>query len=109
MIEAVLFDLFETLVTESTASIRRASSLAAELGVSQDAYRRRWRSRRLNIVLGRCSFRDTLAQIVRTLDGSLDEELLERLRSERVKQKAAVLRTWNRTCLQRWTHCERGG
>src|SRR5687768_15498615 len=93
MIQAVLFDLFETLVTESTASMQRASSLAAELGVNEDAYRRHWRSRRLDIVLGRCSFRDTLAQIVRTLGGTPDEKLLERLRSERVKQKAAVLRT----------------
>lgn len=93
MIQAVLFDLFETLVTESTASPRRASSLAAELGVNEDAYRRHWRSRRLDIVLGRCSFRDTLAQIGRTLGGTPDEKLLEHLRSERVNQKAAVLRT----------------
>lgn len=92
MIQGVLFDLFETLVTESGALARRASSLAAELGVNEDAYRRHWRSRRFGIVLGRCSFRDTLAQIVRTLGGTPDESLLEHLRSERVEQKAAVLR-----------------
>jgi HAD superfamily hydrolase (TIGR01509 family) len=93
MIQGVLFDLFETLVTESSASIRRASSLAAELGLNEDAFRRHWRSKRVDIVLGRCSFRDALAQIVRTLAGTPDERLLEHLRSERVKQKAAVLRT----------------
>jgi len=92
MIQGVLFDLFETLVTESSASMRRASSLAAELGVNEDAYRQDWRSRRSDIVLGRCSFRDTLAQIVRTLGGTPDDELLDHLRSERVSQKAAVLR-----------------
>jgi len=93
MIQGVLFDLFETLVTESGALMRRASSLAAELGVNEDAYRKQWRSRRLDIVLGRCSFRDTLAQIVRTLGGTPDAKLLEHLWSERVKQKAAVLGT----------------
>jgi HAD superfamily hydrolase (TIGR01509 family) len=93
MIQGVLFDLFETLVTESSASMRRASSLAVELGVNEDAYRLHWRSRRLDIVLGRCSFRDTLAQIVRTLGGTPDERLLEHLRFERMQQKAAVLRT----------------
>ena len=93
MIQGILFDLFETLVTESSGSVRRASSLAAELGVNDDAYRRHWRSRRLDIVVGRCSFPDTIAQIVRTLGGTPDEGLLERLRSERVKQKTAVLRT----------------
>lgn len=40
MIQAVLFDLFETLITESTVSVRRASSLARELGLDEDAYRR---------------------------------------------------------------------
>jgi putative hydrolase of the HAD superfamily len=93
MTHAVLFDLFETLVTESTASARRASSFAQDLGVNQDAYRSHWRSRRLDVVLGRCSFRDTLAQIARTLGGTLDHTLLDQLRSERVAQKAAVLRS----------------
>ena len=93
MIHAVLFDLFETLVTESTASVRRASSLAQDLGVNQDAYRSLWRSRHLGVVLGRCSFRDTLTQIARTLRGTPDDTLLDQLRSERVSQKAAVLRS----------------
>ena len=92
MIQGVLFDLFETLVTESNASIRRASSLAAALRVNERAFRQLWRSRRLDIVLGRCSFRDTLTQIVRTLGGTPDDKLLDHLRSERLKQKAAVLR-----------------
>jgi HAD superfamily hydrolase (TIGR01509 family) len=94
MIQAVLSDLFETLVTESAAPIRRASSLAAELGLDENAYRKHWRSLRSDIVLGRCRFRDALTQIVRTLGGGTpDEKLLEQLRSERLKQKAAVLRT----------------
>lgn len=93
MIQGVLFDLFETLVTESSGSMRRASTLAAELGVNEDAYRQHWRSRRRDIVLGRCSFRDALAETVRTLGGTPDDQLLDRLRSERLEQKASVLRT----------------
>jgi putative hydrolase of the HAD superfamily len=93
MFEAVLFDLFETLVTESSAQIRRASSLGMALGVDEDTYRSDWRSRRPDIVLGRCSFRDELAQIVRRSGGTPSETLVEQLRSERVNQKAAVLRT----------------
>ena len=93
MIQAVLFDLFETLVTESGASVRRAGSLAQDLGVDQDAYRSHWRSRRFDVVLGRSSFRETLAQIAGTLGTPPNDGLLDRLRSERVAQKAAVLRT----------------
>jgi len=87
VIQGVLFDLFETLVTESNASMRRASSLASELSVNEDAYRRYWRARRLDVVLGRSTFRDTLAQIARALGGTLDERLLDDLRSERMSQK----------------------
>ena len=93
MMQGVVFDLFETLVTESRAAVRRASSFARELGLNDDAYRSHWRSRRLDVVLGRCSFRDTLAQITQLLGGTPDARLLDQLRSERVTQKAAVLRT----------------
>lgn len=93
MIRALLFDLFETLVTEARAPVRRASSLAMELGLSEDAYRREWRSRRRDVVLGLCSFREVLAQIVRASGTPVNQEILERLRSERVDQKASVLRT----------------
>jgi putative hydrolase of the HAD superfamily len=72
--------------------MRRASSLASELSVNEDAYRRHWRSRRLDVVLGRSTFRDTLAQITHALDGTPDERLLDDLQSERMSQKAAVLR-----------------
>jgi putative hydrolase of the HAD superfamily len=92
VIQGVLFDLFETLVTESNGSTRRASSLASELGVNEDAYRRQWRSRRPDVVLGRSTFRDTLAQIAGALGSTPDDRLLDRLRSERMSQKAAVMR-----------------
>jgi HAD superfamily hydrolase (TIGR01509 family) len=92
MIQGVLFDLFETLVTESDALVRRASSLAPQLAVNEDAFRRHWRSRRPDVVLGRSTFRDTLAQIARALGGTPDEKLLDDLRSERMSQKAAVVR-----------------
>src|SRR5438034_597419 len=91
MIQGVLFDLFETLVTESHASIQRASSLASRLGLNDDAYRRHWRSRRPDVVLGRSTFRETLAQIARTLGTPPDERILDDILSERVRQKAAVL------------------
>jgi HAD superfamily hydrolase (TIGR01509 family) len=93
VIQAVIFDLFETLVTEASGPVRRASSLARELGVDDDAYRRQWRSQRRDVVLGRCSFREVLAHIVRTLGGTVNEELTEQLRSERVVQKTTVLRS----------------
>jgi putative hydrolase of the HAD superfamily len=93
MLHAVVFDLYETLVTELDMPVRRASSLATELAVDESAYKRAWKSRRPEIVLGRCTFHDALAQIAAELGGVADEPLLERLRSERIAQKAAVLKS----------------
>ena len=89
--QAVLFDLYETLITELNAPVRRASSLAAKLAVDESAYKREWKSRRPDIVQGRCTFRDALAQIASRLGRAVDEVILEELRSERVAQKTAVL------------------
>ncbi len=91
MIHAVIFDLFETLVTELNVPVRRAGSLASELGLDATAYKREWRSRRPQIVLGRYSFRDALIQITSTLGGIADDAVFEGLRAERVAQKATVL------------------
>lgn len=93
MVHAVVFDLFETLVTELNRPLRRASSLATQLGVDESAYKREWKLRRPEIVLGRCTLHDSLAQIATTLGAVVDEPLLEGLRSERVAQKTEVLET----------------
>ena len=93
ILDAVLFDLYETLVTELDKPLRRASSLATQLGLDERAYKCAWQSRRPEIVLGRCTFHDALAHIAAELGGVVDEPLLERLRSERVAQKTAVLKT----------------
>jgi len=92
LIHAVLFDLFETLVTELNQPVRRASSLASQLTVEESAYKREWKARRPEIILGRCSFHDALAQIAAMLGGVADEALLESIRSERVAQKTTVLK-----------------
>src|SRR6266853_432747 len=93
VIEAVLFDLFETLVTESGTATHRASALGARLGVDHQTYRHHWRSRRSDIVLGRSSFPDVLSRIARTLGTTPNNKLLEQLRSERLAEKTAVLQT----------------
>lgn len=91
MIRAVIFDLFETLVTELNQPVRRAGSLASELGLDAIAYRRAWRVRRPEIVLGSCSFEDVLRQIVVELGGVAHDAVLDHLCAERVAQKTAVL------------------
>ncbi len=90
MIAAVLFDLYETLITESAIRPARASSLAATLGLEENAYRAEWKKRRPLIVRGEMSFADALAEISQCLIGRADVAAIHRIRQERIREKAAA-------------------
>src|SRR2546425_2710972 len=89
--QAVLFDLYETLVSELGVPVRRASALATQLGVDEAAYRREWKSRRPEILLGHYTFQEALAQIRDKLGSRVDRTVLEQLRAERAAEKTTVL------------------
>jgi len=90
MIAAVLFDLYGTLVTEAATRPRRASSLAASLGLEEHAYRAEWRKWRPRIVRGVVSFADALGEISRSLTGRVHVAAILRVRKERISEKAAA-------------------
>ena len=88
MPRAILFDLFETLITESRDPPRGVSSLAPELECVREAFRAQWKTRRPAVTAGRLSFRDALGDIVITLGGHADEVVLRRICDDRVRAKA---------------------
>ena len=90
MINAVLFDLFETLITESPVLPTRASSLGAALGLQPEAFRVEWKTWRPRVVLGQVSFTDALTEISRNLTGRVDTAAVQRIRTQRIREKAAV-------------------
>jgi putative hydrolase of the HAD superfamily len=90
MIQAVLFDLFETLVTESGVRPARASSLGERLGIEPEAFRRQWRIRRPRVILGQLSFADALSDICEALAGRVDAPAVQEIREQRIREKAAV-------------------
>lgn len=90
MINAVLFDLFETLITESAVQPTRASSLAQALGLENEAYRMEWKARRPRIVVGALSFADALTEVSQTLIGRVDGAAVHRIREQRIREKAAA-------------------
>jgi putative hydrolase of the HAD superfamily len=90
MIDAVVFDLFETLVTESNFPMTRASALGERLGLDRDAFRAEWRLRRPRVMVGQLSFPDALAEISRVLTDRVDRRAIALLREQRVREKAAV-------------------
>jgi FMN phosphatase YigB (HAD superfamily) len=90
MVRAMLFDLFETLITESSALPIRASVLGEALGLQRKAFRAEWKARRPRIVLGELSFGEALAEICRTLTGCVDTAAIERICEQRIREKAVA-------------------
>jgi len=90
MVKAVLFDLFETLITETGSHPTRASSLGETLGLEREAFRATWKTRRPRIVLGQLSFGEALAEISQKLKGGVDPAAVERVHEQRVREKTAL-------------------
>jgi FMN phosphatase YigB (HAD superfamily) len=90
VISAVLFDLYETLITEAGTAPSRGSSLAAALGLDDKGYRAEWQVRRPLIVRGQRSFADALTDISETLVGRADPETIRNIRQQRISEKAAI-------------------
>jgi HAD superfamily hydrolase (TIGR01509 family) len=88
MVQAILFDLFETLITESRDPPGGVSSLAPEFECAREAFRAQWKTRRPAVTAGRLSFRDALRDITNTLGGHADEVTLRRICVDRVRTKA---------------------
>ena len=89
--KAILFDLFETLITESSIVPTRASSLGPELGCNAEAFRTEWRAVRHDVTTGRLSFGQALRGIGTKLAGHADEAILQRLSDARRHEKAELL------------------
>ena len=90
MIKAVLFDLYETLITESHLAPTRASSLADVLGLERQAYRAEWKARRPRVVVGELSFADALAEVSQTLVRTVDTAAVQHICQQRTREKAAA-------------------
>ena len=88
MVQAILFDLFETLITESRDPPSGVSSLAPEFGCSREAFRAQWKVRRPAVTAGRLSFRQAIKDVVIALGGHVDEAMLQRICDDRVRAKA---------------------
>ena len=90
MTAAVLFDLYETLVTERDVAPLRASSLAERLGYEPAAFRGAWKRQRSRVIRGELSFSHALLEIGASLGRKLDLDLVNGIADERRLAKAAL-------------------
>ena len=88
MVRAVLFDLFETLITESGTRPAGVSSLAPELGCEREAFRRQWNALRPAVTVGHVSLLQALSDIAARLGTGAEGATVQRMCAHRTRAKA---------------------
>jgi hypothetical protein len=87
---AILFDLYETLVTERHATPVRALSLAEHLGCDGPLFRKAWKAQRPRVIRGQVSFADALLEIGTSLGRTLNPAVVHSVCEERCREKSAL-------------------
>ncbi|MBO4485050.1 MAG: HAD family hydrolase [Lachnospiraceae bacterium] len=84
MIKAVVFDMFETLVTLFKGRTYFSENIAEDLGIPVDAFRDAWHKTELDRTIGMYTLEDGLRKSLEMLDACTDEavELVVRKRRE---------------------------
>jgi HAD superfamily hydrolase (TIGR01509 family) len=90
MFKAVIFDLYETLVTQSRTAVPRGGALGESLGLDAAAYRREWKQLRPQILRGQLTFQQALIEIGRRLEAAIPAELIQRSSKERIRANTEV-------------------
>jgi len=89
MINAVFFDLYETLITEWDNGKRKATHSVEELGIPADIFKNEWNIRvekRMNGTFE--NYQSVLKDILQSLKMPIDEKVLEIVEGGRIKAKA---------------------
>lgn len=87
MFKAVVFDLYETLITEWVSDKYLSSQCAADLGVDPALYRRIWESCHDEMDTGSITYRQALEMVLKEAGKPLDEAVLKRCTQKRTATK----------------------
>jgi putative hydrolase of the HAD superfamily len=90
MFKAVIFDLYETLVTQSGTVVPRAGALGESVGLDAIAYRREWKQLRPLALRGDLTFQQALVQIGTRLGVPIPAERIQHACDERIRANTAV-------------------
>jgi len=90
MVKAVVFDLYETLVTQTGTVVPRAGALGESLGLDAIAYRREWKQLRPLVLRGELTFQQALAEVGTRLGVTIQDERVQRACDARIRANTAV-------------------
>jgi HAD superfamily hydrolase (TIGR01549 family) len=89
MIQAVFFDLFETLISEWEDNQKKATYSVKELGIDEDCYNKEWsvrRDRRMNGTF--TDHQSVLKDILKANGKTVDDNIIEKIHQQRVYVKS---------------------
>ena len=90
MVKAVIFDLYETLVTQSGTSVPRAGALGESLGLDATAYRQQWKQLRPRALCGELTFRQTLLECGARLGSAVSADRVRQACDDRTRANTAI-------------------
>ncbi len=90
MTKAVIFDMFETLITHYRTPLYFSEEMAADAGVDTERFRSRWRELEADRTLGRITFDDTIRLILEE-NGAYSDKIHKLIVSKRKLTKQRCL------------------
>ncbi len=92
MIKAVVFDMYETLITHYRTPLYFSEAMAADAGVDTERFRNTWRSLENDRTIGRITFEQTIECILRE-NNAYSEEMLKLISKKRRQTKDRCFET----------------
>ena len=86
MIKAVIFDMFETLITHFESPLYFGKQIVADIGISEQKFREIWDTTDEDRTLGKKTFEEVIEKVLRVND-CYSDELLEKIVSKRKQSK----------------------
>ncbi|MBR6474680.1 MAG: HAD-IA family hydrolase [Lachnospiraceae bacterium] len=86
--KAVIFDLFETLVTEWGHKKYTKKEMCADLGIEKDTFDIYWKEKGTDRYLGNISFEESILYVFEKCEKQVEKETIAKVIDERIRTKA---------------------
>ena len=93
--KAVIFDLFETLVTEWGHKKYTKKEMCADLGIERELFDVYWKEKGSDRYLGNISFEDSLSYACEKCGKQIEKETIAKVIEERIRTKAGCFENIN--------------
>lgn len=91
MIKAVIFDMYETLITHYASPLYFSEQMAADAGIETELFRKMWRDTNDERTEGKMTFEEIIEKILRQ-NGKYSEDVFEKIVAKRMQAKTECFR-----------------